>query len=90
MNNIQNSGTNIKIQNKNYQSGSSENSQKMGSKNHFLNRSVENNILNFSGNEFNINDDKEDQNNSKVQNTVGNSESQYYNHNNPLFQKYEK
>jgi hypothetical protein len=33
----------------------------MDSKNHFLNRSVENNILNFSGNEFNINDDKEEQ-----------------------------
>ena len=90
MNNIQNSGSNNKIQNKNYQFGSSENSQKMDSKNHFLNRSVENNILNFSGNEFNINEDKEEQNHSKVQNTVGNSESQYYNQKNPLFQKYEK
>ena len=90
MNNIQNSGSNIKIKNRNYLSGSSENSQKMDSKNHFLNRSVENNILNFSGNEFNINDDKEEQAPSKVQNTVGNSESQYYNQKNPLFQKYEK
>ena len=62
----------------------------MDSKNHFLNRSVENNILNFSGNEFNINDDKEEPANPKVQNTVGNSESQYYNQKNPLFQKYEK
>ena len=34
----------------------------MDSKNHFLNRSVENNILNFSGHEFNINDDKQNQN----------------------------
>ena len=90
MNNIQSSGSNNKIPNKNYQFGSSENSQKMDSKNHFLNRSVENNILNFSGNEFNINEDKEEQNHSKVQNTVGNSESQYYNQKNPLFQKYEK
>ena len=90
MNNIQNSRTNIKIHNKNYQNGSSENSQKMDSKNHILNRSVENNILNFSGNEFNVNDDKEDQSLSKVQNTVGNTDSRYYNKNNPLLQKYEK
>ena len=90
MNNIQNSGTKIKIQNKTYQNGSSENSQKMDSKNHYLNRSVENNNLNFSGNEFNINDDKEEPGHSHVQKTVGNSESQHYNQKNPLFQKYEK
>jgi hypothetical protein len=90
MNNIQNSSTKIKIQKKNYPNGSSESSQKMESKNHILNRSVENNNLNFSGNEFNINDDKEDQSYSKVQNTVGNTENRNYNKNNPLFQKYEK
>ena len=90
LNNIQNSSTNIKIQNKDFQIGSSESSQKVDSKNHFLNRSVENNILNFSGNEFNVNEDKEGQSQSKVQNTVGNTEGRYYNQNNPLIQKYEK
>ena len=90
MNNIQNNRVNIKIQNKNYQNGSNESNQKVDSKNHLLNRSVENNNLNFSGNEFNINDDKEDQDHSKVQNTVGSSENRFYSQNNPMFQNYEK
>ena len=95
--NIKNKDKNIdKVEgeNKNKHNYSFDN-KKNNSNNYFLNTSIENNILNFSGNESKEN--KEYENKTKVQNTVGNNNSMNNNNFkqkskpkfNPMLKKYE-
>ena len=77
-NNIQKKDKLIKLQKHNKHNYSFE-EKKTQSKNNFLNKSLENNILNFSGNELydNDNDNKELDNIIKIHNTTGNNIQHY-------------
>ena len=89
---IKNKNKLTKLKNLNNHNNSFEN-QKIFSKKNFLNRSVENNYLNFSSSGH-----EESENHSKIQNTAGNIDKQHNQNSsnpkvkkiNPLFQKYEK